>query len=378
MVVNVYTIDKDNRLACLYLDQNFLIDVIDPNDRILKLEIFDFKILDNGHLVTAEINNTLSIWEISHSRVKRIKRIIPLSSDDTISSQLKLKKISNNRIIFYLKGKLNLLVRNNNSYKIEKRISLNCSPNTKISIIKYSEKLGVAIVKENCDKVEIWCLESLSLKNCLSDHVGNVQSAAFLSETQLITGSNLNQVCIWNFSEDGTANKQREYKDNFYSDSIKKIKISKEKNRIVTLNDKNKIVVFDFELIVIYKIINEFQSEFSLMKPICITNEELIRIDGTKEFIQVYDIESGKFYGCFHDENTDYNLLEEINGEIITVSTESVLSKWTVNPNSKVCCFQFQAPLKKLKCFDPLNGQYTKPKKQSKTKIILNRSNKRF
>lgn len=351
--------------------------MISSNDEILKLKVHDIKVLDNGHLITAEINNTLSIWDINHARVKRIKRIIPRCIDNGIDFQLKIKKITQNEFIFYLRGKINLVSRKNNSYNIEKRFSLNCSHDIKLSILKYSEKLGIALVKEFSDQVELWCMDSASLKIRLKGHAGFVQSVAFFSDHQLITGSNLDQMIVWNISEDGIPSKQFQYCDQFYLDSIVKIKILKEKKRIILLNDKNKIIAFDFEFKIVYKIFDEFQAGFSTNKPICFTKDELIRLDGSNGWIQVFEIEDGHFCGNFRDKGTEYSSFDAINGEIITVSTDAIISKWTVNPNLKICCFQLPQPLKKIKCFDPLNENNKTPQKPSITHVRLARAKSR-
>ncbi|RNA31821.1 (Myosin heavy-chain) kinase [Brachionus plicatilis] len=321
--INIYIIDENLKLNCLMIDQDSIVDGSFPNDDILKLDIFDFKVLDNGHLVTAETNNTLSIWEIDYSR----------------------RKIAS----------------------FTKKIDLLIDPNSKISIIKYAEKLGIAIVKENSEKVELWCLESGLRKVCLHDHAGYVQSAAFLSDTQLIAGSNSDQVIAWNLTDWQNPAKQCEYNDSFYLDSIKKIKIVRDKKRIVTQNDKNKIIVFDYDLNVIFKIFDEYQSDLSTMKPMCMTNNELIRVDGTTGWIQVYGIESGLTLGVFRDRNTEYSLFRTVNDELITVSSDGTLSKWTVNPNSRVNCFHLSISLKKIKFYDPSDRNNDKPVKLSVT-----------
>ncbi|CAF0708946.1 unnamed protein product [Brachionus calyciflorus] len=354
----MFTLDTKQKFNC-YLFYDIFRSFIDHNDEILKLTIHKIVVLDNGHLVIGETNNTLSIWDITDFEIRKIKKISHTNSNNLPVSQLKIKALPENKILYYIKGSLYLLEPNDKTYKHTKKIFLKHCKESMLDKIKFSKDIGVILNFKESEIVEIWHLDGGYLKCKLEGHLGWVHSIAILSNTELVTGSNKDQLIIWNLSDIRNPNKKYEFLDEFYLDSVNKIKIVKDLERILTLNARNTVRIFDYNLQCLYTIkdLADGRKPEPIMKPICLLGNYFVHLNNCDHRIKIYSIESGDVEECLSIHKSEILFMKWHGQYMFSTSKEGIIKISHLNYFNLPIYHEKQQhtdPKIKMKIFDPL------------------------
>lgn len=334
------------------MDSDRMYNLAEEFENFSTMNVKEIQIMENGHLVTADTDNTLSIWDVNESRLKQMKTIRHFMPQEAYNL-LKIKKISNNRLVYVIKGCLYVvelkekkifiktkkmcrknMIKNTSkrfSYQHSKKINLGHDFYSKVKIIKYSENLGIVLVMEESNSVEIWDLKSESKISNIELQIGLVHSVCIFSDTEIITGTNLDHTAIWDLSCLDQPVVKYDAQDIFYLDTVNKIKIIRDLNRILTLNSRNKAKVYDFKLSLLFTIADSLSplGYLPLMKSFCILpNNRLAKANNSDFSVQIYSLINGQLIGNLSKHEAHVNLIKNNDEEILTCSYESKMVKW--------------------------------------------------
>ncbi|CAF0708944.1 unnamed protein product [Brachionus calyciflorus] len=348
----LYAIDSKNRLHAYIMYQGLLRNLLEKYEIFNSLGINDFKLLDNGHIVLGHCDNILSIWDINEIRVKRIKRIIHQLPNQFPDEQIKIKKLSENRILYYIKGHLYLLHHEEQTYHQKKSINLNLPHHTRLNQLKYYEDIGVVLSIENSNEVQVWDLYGGYFKCKLEGHLGWIHSLSFLSNTELITGSNKDQLIIWNVSNTSYPYRKHEFSsESEYLDSTDKIRILRDTGKILTQNARNTIRVFNFELKLLFIIDDKHPfGHMTTIKPMCVLPNQRIARASNRDFsIRIFSLEKGELVDESMAHETAITGIKVSENEIVSVSLDSTMKTWNNESVKENMFFRFGFSISKFK-----------------------------